>query len=704
MPVPSTSDWFAPIPLADYRQINELSGENVPAESPIDEPLGGLDVRCGPILRLAGTLENGLTNYRGSIMIVVKDNKDSVVPPVSYKIGPASEKDGSADLVKSGEFPGTNYHEQDGFSFFRYDIDLQLTLYEQNVKYFINNHYKQSFQFFIPAVDESMNVVSFSCNGFSLATSTSEYKSSLWYDVLAKHSDQHYHVMLGGGDQIYCDSVKLNSTELLRWMTELSSHKKKHMAATDLLLTELNNYYLNHYLAWFGKGFWTGKNGKTLQRLFPLTMAQIPSVNIFDDHDIIDGFGSYHDSTMASPVLSTVGTVAYKFYMLFQQHTSIEEKAHESDPSWILGSGPGPYIKQKNHSVYARLGKEIGLVGVDCRTERKLKQVVSPSSYKNIFSRLKKEVAAAPEIKHLLVMLGVPIFYPRLVWLEWLLTSTVLKPVRALAAKGVINKGLVNEFDGDIEVLDDLNDHWCSKHHKRERNHFINELLQFGASSGVRITILSGDVHLCAIGRFKTKWHHHPHAHLIKGENIEELNEQIALRPEYDPRLIFNIISSAIINAPPPDAMAGLLNRRSKIHHFDNGVTDEDIVPIFLNDVDGSPRENQQFMNKRNWSDLIIAKQSKYKTKITSDSAEEVVRKFPRPVFDDGTEPKNDLNKKTANERFIEYPLYDDSLVTTLHVEQEPNNYDAPTTGYEVFIPKLAGSFKLDPTSVKHLH
>ena len=56
------------------------------------------------------------------------------------------------------------------------------------------------------------------------------------------------------------------------------------------------------------------------------------------------------------------------------------------------------------------------------------------------------------------------------------LTSTALIPIRKLAQKGVIAKGLVNEFDGDVEVLDDLNDHWCSKHHKAERNRLIKRL------------------------------------------------------------------------------------------------------------------------------------------------------------------------------------------------------------------------------------
>lgn len=689
-------NWFDPLPIEEYTLLNQSSGENVPDEIPIDDPFDdGLDIRCGPILRLSGTLENQTSNYRGSMMLVIK-NDDSVVPTVSYKIGPSSRSAAGDLTLEDGEFPGTKYFEVAGYQFWRFEINLQLVEYEQLVKYFINNNYRKSQQFFIPAVSDSMNVVSFSCNGFSLATDTSDYKSSLWLDVLKKHKDQHYHVMLGGGDQIYCDAIKLKSTLLHEWTEQHNSLKKYKMKASDEMIAQFEEYYLNAYLGWFGKGWWAGKNGKTSQRVFPLAMAQIPSVNLFDDHDIIDGFGSYHDITMGSDVFSTIGNVAFKYYMLFQHQMSLEEKSYLNDPSWILSKTKGPFIKQPSHSVFMRLGKEISLLGIDCRTERKLKQIVSYSTYDVIFNRLNKEIAQNPDTKHLLVMLGVPILYPRLVWLEWILTSTVLKPIRKLAERGVIAKGLVNEFDGSVEVLDDLNDHWCSKNHKRERNYLLMKLLEFGSQNGIRITILSGDVHLCCIGRLKSKIRSHIHSHLFnpnRPHQIQEMNEDVMNSPEYDPRLMFNVISSAIINAPPPDAMAGLLNKRSKIHHF-NRDTHEDMLPMFQVNPDLTERENLQFLNQRNWSDLILAKQSHiYKSQLLED-----IKKFPGPVVD-----KDFFKGQKLDERHIKYPLRENSLVTTLHVEVDGNNYEAPTTGYEVLIPDLVGHHALDKVLVKHL-
>jgi hypothetical protein len=54
---------------------------------------------------------------------------------------------------------------------------------------------------------------------------------------------------------------------------------------------------------------------------------------------------------------------------------------------------------------------------------------------------------------------GIPIAYPRLVWLETILTSRIMTPIKLLARMGIFG-GLVNNFDRGIEILDDLDDHW----------------------------------------------------------------------------------------------------------------------------------------------------------------------------------------------------------------------------------------------------
>lgn len=48
----------------------------------------------------------------------------------------------------------------------------------------------------------------------------------------------------------------------------------------------------------------------------------------------------------------------------------------------------------------------------------------------------------------------------------------------------------VNKFDGSVEVLDDLDDHWTAKHHKLERTWLVEDLQDLAAEKSVRVTIL----------------------------------------------------------------------------------------------------------------------------------------------------------------------------------------------------------------------
>lgn len=113
---------------------------------------------------------------------------------------------------------------------------------------------------------------------------------------------------------------------------------------------------------------------------------------------------------------------------------------------------------------------------------------MSHESYNLVFDRCRREIIAG-ETKHLVILLGVPIAYPRLVWLENLLTSKVMDPIKALGRTGILG-GFLNKFDGGVEILDDLDDHWTAKSHKYERNWFVEELQDLAAQKSIRITIL----------------------------------------------------------------------------------------------------------------------------------------------------------------------------------------------------------------------
>jgi PhoD related phosphatase len=64
-----------------------------------------------------------------------------------------------------------------------------------------------------------------------------------------------------------------------------------------------------------------------------------------------------------------------------------------------------------------------------------------------------------------------------------------MDPVKALSRAGLFS-GFTNRFDGGVEILDDVDDHWTSKHHKSERTLLIEDLQDLAAEKSVRVTIL----------------------------------------------------------------------------------------------------------------------------------------------------------------------------------------------------------------------
>jgi hypothetical protein len=284
---------------------------------------------------------------------------------------------------------------------------------------------------------------------------------------------------------------------------------------------------------------------------------------------------------MQTPVFTGVGAVAFKYYMLFQ-HQSVTSENEKTEPSWVIGKSPGPYIKEQSRSVFLHLGREVAFLGLDCRTERRRDEIITEDTYDIIFDRLEDEIIQG-KTKHLIVLLGVPIAYPRLNFLEKVLTSRVMDPIKALGRTGMLGN-FVNKFDGGVEILDDLDDHWTAKHHKDERNWLVGELQHIAKTKSVRVTILGGDVHLAAVSRFYS-------------------NKKLKIPKDKDARYMLNVVSSAIVNTPPPDVLADVLNKRNKVHHLDEH-TDEDMIPIFTHDVDWKKRNNNHLLPRRNWCSI----------------------------------------------------------------------------------------------------
>ncbi|KAL7269797.1 hypothetical protein RUND412_007524 [Rhizina undulata] len=194
---------------------------------------------------------------------------------------------------------------------------------------------------------------------------------------------------------------------------------------TPELEADIDEWYYNNYVEWYNTP------------PFKHARSQIPQINIWDDHDIIDGYGSYTDSFMRCPVFRGIGRVARKHYLIFQHQTPPAGENPE-DPCWILGKQPGRYIQEASRSLFCRLGKHIAFLGVDARAERTRHMVNISETYDLMFDRLKTELTSEEgrNVRHLVILLGVPIAYPRFVWLGNIIKSPLIGIVRFL------NRGL----------------------------------------------------------------------------------------------------------------------------------------------------------------------------------------------------------------------------------------------------------------------
>ncbi|THY09912.1 hypothetical protein D6D03_00063 [Aureobasidium pullulans] len=550
-------------PIAGQIKVSRI-GQPLYVRS-VDRLEDGVDISC--VENESGLFE--LTKRAASEP--QRDNKSEgeAYPTTTTHDGPRVRTRDGEKIGKYREVKAARLHQERGVTFWRFNLEIELGSFQARVAYRINRG--PAIGFWVPARGEGMNIMFHSCNGFSLSVNSNEFTGPdpLWRDVLNKHLSRPFHVMLGGGDQIYNDAAMRDTTHFKEWLQTKNPEHKHRAEFSEDMQDELETFYLDRYSMWFSQG------------LFGMANSQIPMVNIWDDHDIIDGYGSYPHHFMSTRVFTGLGAVAFKYYMLFQ-HQSVVSETQRDEPSWVLGASPGPYINELSRSVFMFLGRKVAFLGLDCRTERMRDEVLSQQSYDIIFDRCRSEIIKG-DTKHLIVLLGVPIAYPRLNFLENILTSRVMDPIKAIGRTGLLG-GFINKFDGGVEILDDLDDHWTAKHHKPERNWFIQELQELAASKSVRITILGGDVHLGAVGQFYTK-------------------KKLGVPKDRDHRYMPNVVSSAIVNTPPPNIMGDVLNKRNKIHHLD-AETDEDMIPMFEHDVNGKARNNLHLLPRRNFCSI----------------------------------------------------------------------------------------------------
>lgn len=80
----------------------------------------------------------------------------------------------------------------------------------------------------------------------------------VWMDLLANHAETPFHVLVGGGDQLYCDSL-MREAELQDWV-KMKPEEKKRFDLTQEMTSAIDRFYFNHYCEAFRRGAFARAN------------------------------------------------------------------------------------------------------------------------------------------------------------------------------------------------------------------------------------------------------------------------------------------------------------------------------------------------------------------------------------------------------------------------------------------------------------
>jgi hypothetical protein len=410
--------------------------------------------------------------------------------------------------------------------------------------------------FYIARRDQKWRGGFFSCNGFDAyvpeqVVSNLTY-SNVWNHLLSIHEETPLHLLLWGGDQNYIDFI-FEDVPFLRAWINMEWNEKWTTDFRDDLKEQVEQYHFNTYAENWDRRSEVKKG-----------LSSIPSLMIWDDHDIFDGAGSYPPLIHNSPMMMGLFGAAQKMRLLFQHHTTAE-KAREHQ---LFG--------YQGYNFFARCGRSLAIVGTDGRTERDAKIIHHEKTWDMIFDKLENNLE---DIEHLIVLFPVPFSFIRVHIAESIFEH--LKNLPNKLRRGPLIKR-TNSIFNLPELYDDLLDEWTHKDHIEERNRALFRFQQIAEEKKVRITFFSGDVHCCGLSRFQTKERHRP-------------------PPINDSKLMYQIISSAIVNMPPSKMAIRVAHLfKTKWEPIDN--TEEEVIDFFdRKPENGKKAVYKKFRPNRNW-------------------------------------------------------------------------------------------------------
>ena len=374
----------------------------------------------------------------------------------------------------------------------------------------------RSWQVALP-VGPHLRIAFTACNGreSDRPGDDSPERNAMWRHLLQKHMEEPFQLMLQGGDQLYADYVWEAVPALTEWRRQ---GRPPEATLTAEAVAVIEDYYFELYCWLWGQAELTQ------------IQATIPSLMMWDDHDIFDGWGSYPANLQKSQPFDAVGTAARNQFALFQMAIRPDQLPDQLPAG--IGDDSGIHF-----GTVFNLG-ELGIIIPDLRSERTQQQVMGPAGQRWFANAL----AQLADCRHILLVSTVP------------LINVDLSPIERL----------VSLVPGDSLFQTDLRDQWRSYAHRQEWLRLIKQLFDFSEQTKTQLTILSGEIHLGALGQ------------MTRGKTI-----------------LYQLTASGIVHPPPPRLFARCLDLCSRMQRTVDTETKHQMLPL--------PGYGRRYLTARNW-------------------------------------------------------------------------------------------------------
>lgn len=476
------------------------------------------DLLLGPVLSFRGIGRGGV--WRVTALVGLKADAEAPEFQVDGKACPAPRE----LLALRGE------------RYLRYDLSCKVLKNERTVSYGIPGGL--TWNMTVPGKDLTPRMAYVSCNGFSdpaVMRKIIRTSDAVWEDLLYSHDRtlrrkpgtgdaklldkeqlwheerihdqglQRFHLMLMGGDQIYFDSIWEDVKALRQWIA-LPRQAQLDFKVTKALEREIEAYYLGLYKQRWLPGDRQPWSSATGALDAGAAMASMPTVMMWDDHDIFDGWGSYSCDMQNCQLFQTLFRHARRAFWVFQlQHAMADlPELEDATPAGfsrqdpLFAPIPWSTVLAKDALALPLLDGQPGftsaysigavaIVAADLRTERSRTQVMGSDTWKQIKGWTDKLASgraspqASPACQHLLFMSSVPVVHPKLPMAELFLDK--------------FGQDHVTDSNAD-----DLKDHWSHDDHEGERKRLLEVLASLARDKKIRVSLVSGDVHVAVWG------------------------------------------------------------------------------------------------------------------------------------------------------------------------------------------------------------